>query len=106
MIPIIRSHAELMAITQSGDYSKKENNEEVMDISSIDSGQRKRYLRSREKSKIELPNSPRTARRIWKRKKEAVYKFLYGLHYNNQIQSSYEITLLERQRNYDQNDVA
>ena len=55
---------------------------------------------------ISLPNITQLKRRKWVKSKEAVSKFFDELDYNNQIQSSYELTLLERQKNYDKNNVA
>ena len=70
------------------------------------SGQRKRYIRSIHEQAINLPNLPKMTRRKWIKSKGFVSKFLDGLDYNNQIQSSYELTLLERQINNSQDDVA
>ena len=39
-------------------------------------------------------------------KKESVSRFIDNLDYNNQIQSSYDLTLIERQNKRTQQDVA
>ena len=106
MIPFIRSLSELMAITDSRDskiYLSKSNE---IPSSTVDSGQRKRYLKSLEKKEINLPSLPSTLRRKWMKNKESVSKFIDDLDYNNQIQSSYDLTLLERQNKRNQQDVA
>ena len=106
MIPFIRSLSELMAITYSRDSKNHLSKSNDIPSSTVDSGQRKRYLKSLEKSEINLPSLPRTLRHKWIKNKESVSKFIDGLDYNNQIQSSYDLTLLERQNERDQQDVA
>ena len=59
-----------------------------------DSGQRKRYLKSKEEGKVALPKVPNKIRKQWRREREALTKFFNELDYNNQIQSSYDLTLL------------
>tara|TARA_B100001029_G_C14645654_1_gene226585 strand:+ start:209 stop:529 length:321 start_codon:yes stop_codon:yes gene_type:complete len=106
MIPFIRSLTELMVITKP----KNEINENPYKNDLIrldeDSGQAKRYIRSTERERIDLPHLPKMKRRKWKKGKEFVSKLFDELDYNNQILSSYELTLQERQSNFDQNDVA
>ena len=102
MIPFIRSHSELMAITRT----KTKDNANDINSSTIDSGQRKRYIRSLGEKIIELPDLPKTSRHKWIRSKEAVSKFFETLDYNNQIQSSYDLTLLARQSKNDLKDAA
>ena len=41
-----------------------------------------------------------------RKNKKSVSKFIDDLEYNNQIQSSYDLTLLDRQKNHDQNNAA
>tara|TARA_Y100001968_G_C19442140_1_gene763161 strand:+ start:3667 stop:3987 length:321 start_codon:yes stop_codon:yes gene_type:complete len=106
MIPFIRSLAELMAVTESRDNLKKISNDNVLSSSTIDSGQRKRYIRSIRENEIKMPNLPKSNRRKWNKSKEAVSKFLDKLDYNNQIQSSYDLTLLARQSKKDHKDAA
>ena len=97
MIPFIRSLSELMAITESRETQNdlSQNNESYNSI--MDSGQRKRYTRSLDKKDVGLPNLPEKVRRNWINRKEKLSKFVDELDYNNQIQSSYDLTLLERQ---------
>ena len=106
MIPFIRSLSELMAITDSRDNQKhvSQNNESYS--STVDSGQRKRYLKSLDKKKVNLPNLPKTIRRKWMQNKTSISRFIDDLDYNNQIQSSYDLTLIERQNKRNQQDVA
>ncbi len=106
MIPLIRSLSELMALTESRDRPKNLKKENKIFISTVDSAQRKRYIRSLEKKEVVLPNLPKILRRKWIHKKELVSRFIDSLDYNNQIQSSYDLTLLERQNNRDQQDAA
>ena len=106
MIPFIRSLSELMAITESRETQNdlSQNNESYSSI--MDSGQRKRYIRSRDKIDVDLPNLPKKIRHNWINKKEKLSKFVDELDYNNQIQSSYDLTLLERQNKKNARDVA
>ena len=106
MIPIIRSLSELMAITESRETQNNlsQNNESYNSI--MDSGQRKRYTRSLAKEDVDLPDLPKKIRRNWINKKERLSRFVDELDYNNQIQSSYDLTLLERQNKINNQDVA
>jgi hypothetical protein len=106
MIPFIRSLSELMAITESRDIQKDHSSNDMINSSTVDSGQRKRYIRSLEKKEINLPNAPKIIRRKWIQKKESVSRFIDTLDYNNQIQSSYDLTLLEIQDKVNEQDVA
>ncbi|MBW3042395.1 hypothetical protein [Prochlorococcus marinus] len=106
MIPFIRSLTELTAITKSRDNIHKIAIREELNTLAEDSGQRKRYIRSENEEKIILPDLPKTSRHKWMNTKKSVSKFFNDLDYNNQIQSSYNLTLLERQQNYDNKDVA
>ena len=106
MIPFIRSIEELMAITESraAKNDLSQNNESYNSI--MDSGQRKRYIRSLDKKDIDLPNLPKTIRNNWIKKKESLSRFVDELDYNNQIQSSYDLTLLKTQNIRNDQDVA
>ena len=106
MIPFIRSIAELMAITESRDIHTGFVKKNEINSSTVDSGQRKRYIRSLDENEVELPNLPKLIRNKWNKNKEYVSKFIDDLDYNNEIQSSYDLTLLERQNNRNQQDVA
>ena len=106
MIPFFRSITELMMTTQSRDriinnLNEKEmkNISEEIEKSSID----RNY---KTKNNIVLPDLPNIKRSKWLKSKETVSRFFDELDYNNQIQSSYDITLLESQNNYHQHDVA
>ncbi len=107
MIPFVRSLTELMVITQSRTTS----------IKSSDKRSEKNFLAKRDemitynqnekdKKKIILPSIPKSKIKKWIKSKEAVSRFFDNLDYNNQIQSSLDLTLLERQNIYDQQDVA
>ena len=106
MIPFIRSLSELMAITESRETQNDlcQNNESYNSI--MDSGQRKRDTRSLEKKEIDLPSLPKKLRRNWINRKEMLSRFVDELDYNNQIQLSYDLTLLERQNKRNTQDVA
>ena len=106
MIPFIRSLSELMAITESRETQNDlyQNNESYSSI--MDSGQRKRYTRSLDKEDVNLPSLPKKVRRSWINRKEKLSRFIDELDYNNQIQSTYNLTLLERQQKRNTQDVA
>ena len=106
MIPFIRSLSELMAITESREIQNdlSQNNESYNSI--MDSGQRKRYTRSLDNKDVDLPSLPKKVRRNWIARKEKLSRFVDELDYNNQIQSSYDLTLLERQNKRNSQDVA
>ena len=106
MIPFIRSLSELMAITESRETKNdlSQNNESYNSI--MDSGQRKRYTRSLDKKDVDLPSLPKQLRHNWITRKEKLARFVDELDYNNQIQSSYDLTLLERQNKRNAQDVA
>tara|TARA_Y100001968_G_C19286136_1_gene681780 strand:+ start:57 stop:377 length:321 start_codon:yes stop_codon:yes gene_type:complete len=106
MIPFIRSFSELMAITDSRDEKMNVSKNDKIHTSTVDSGQRKRYIRSLDNKDVKLPNLPKLLRHKWQNKKESVSKFIDNLDYNNQIQSSYDLTLLERQNDRNHQDVA
>ena len=106
MIPFIRSLSELMAITESRETQNDlyQNNESYN--STMDSGQRKRYARSLEKKDVDLPSLPKKLRFNWINRKEKLSRFVDELDYNNQIQSSYDLTLLGRQNKRNAQDAA
>ena len=106
MIPFIRSLSELMAITESRETQNNISQNNVNYSSIMDSGQRKRYARSLNKEDIELPALPKTIKRSWMQKKENLSRLIDELDYNNQIQSSYDLTLLGRQNKRNDQDVA
>ena len=106
MIPYIRSITELMAITESRDSQKCFTQNIARSNMAKNSGQEKHYIRSLNKKDVDLPNLPKTIRRKWKQNKEFVSRFFDDLDYNNQIQSSYDLTLIGRQNKKNQQDVA
>ncbi len=106
MIPFIRSLSELMAITESRDSQKHISQYDGSYNSTVDSGPRKRYIKSLRKKKVHLPDLPKTIRRKWIQNKTSISRFIDDLDYNNQIQSSYDLTLIERQNKRTQQDVA
>lgn len=106
MIPFIRSLSELMAITESRESNKNITQNDEKYNSAMDSGQRKRYSRFLEKEAVNLPNIPKKIRHKWIQNKKQVSRFIDELDYNNQIQSSYDLTLLERQSSRNHEDVA
>ena len=106
MIPFIRSLSELMVITESRDSKGDVSQKNDIYCSTVDIGQRKRDTRSIEKNKVELPDLPKSIRYKWIDNKKSVSKFFNDLDYNNQIQSSYDLTLLGRAEKRSQQDVA
>ena len=106
MIPFIRSISELMLITESRDIQKHITKNNALRISTVDSGQRKRYIRSIGEKEVGLPNLPKNTRSNWIKGKEAVSRFFDQLDYNNQIQSSYDLTLIGRQSQKNDRDIA
>ena len=106
MIPFIRSLSELRAITESRDIQKDISKNNKVYNSTVDSVQRKRCLSSVQKQDIDLPSLPKKIRRRWIQNKKSVSRFIDDLDYNNQIQSSYNLTLLGRQNKRNQKDVA
>ena len=106
MIPFIRSLSGLIAITESRDIQRTFSEKYENYSSIVDSGQRKRYIKSLNKKEIYLPSLPKKIRRKWMQNKDSISKFIDDLDYNNQIQSSYDLTLQERQYKINQQDVA
>ena len=106
MIPFIKSLTELMIITQSRDRLHKSSKIEDLNSKSNEDIKNSRIINSNNNKIIDLPDLPNTKRHKWTKSKEAVSKFFDELDYNNQIQSSYDLTLLENQKNYDQHNVA
>tara|TARA_B100000965_G_scaffold401929_1_gene426813 strand:- start:1013 stop:1333 length:321 start_codon:yes stop_codon:yes gene_type:complete len=106
MIPVIRSFSELMAITESRASRKRGSKNDKLDTLIPDSGQRKRNVKLLKKNEVNLPDLPKVIRHKWINNKVAVSKFFDDLDYNNQIQSSYDLTLLDRQSKINQRDIA
>ena len=106
MIPFIRSLSELMALTDSREVKKYLTQSNESYCSTMDSGQRKRYTKSLDKKDVDLPNLPNKLRQNLISRKEKLSRFVDELDYNNQIQLSYDLTLLERQNKRNAQDVA
>ena len=106
MNPFIRSLAELTVISQSREQLHKNSKNNNFTFLTEDSGQRKRYIRSKDNKLIALPEIQKNKNQLWINRKKAISKFFDELDYNNQIQSSYDLTLLERQGRIDQRDAA
>tara|TARA_Y100001968_G_C19089068_1_gene586791 strand:- start:225 stop:545 length:321 start_codon:yes stop_codon:yes gene_type:complete len=106
MIPFIRSLKELEVMTQSRYIFDNSTNSNDYKGLHEDSDQRKRYIRIKDKKEINLPTLPKITRRKFIKSKEAIYKFLDGFNYNNQIQSTYDLTLLDIQNNSNKHDAA
>ena len=106
MIPSIRSIQELIEMSKSRNGLTELNQSSEFNNLTEDSGQRKRYIRSEYDEKIKLPIIQKISKKKWKKSKKVLAKILKELDYNNQIQSSYEITLLGKVSKVDQRDVA
>ena len=106
MIPLIRSLSELVLITQSRVKSSKGNERKEIHIISDKNNQRYKEMNYKDKKTVGLPDVPNIKRRKWTKSKKAILRFFDELDYNNQIQSSYDLTLLKRQNDYDQHDAA
>ena len=106
MIPFIRSLAELMVITKPIDKLDERSGKKEKSHSQDENNLKKDIINYKEKNTVVLPRIEKIKRKKWVKRKEAVSRFFDELEYNNQIPSSYDITLLENQNNYNQNDVA
>ena len=106
MIPFFRSLDELMIITRSSYTNRLKSYKEDLLSSSQVYKQKHTDLKSQNNKLINLPKVPKIKRRKWIKSKQAVSRFFDQLDYNNQIQSSYELTLLDRQSKYNNKDIA
>ena len=106
MIPIIRSFTEIMLTTQSRDQLNKKSQTKDLHSLNVSSQKKEKGSITKETKVISLPDIPKKTRRKWIKSKEAVSRFFDQLDYNNQIQSTYDLTLLDRQKNYDHQDAA
>ena len=106
MIPSIRSLSELMAITESRNINSNLLKDKEIISQIVDNGQSQQYLKSINKEEVMLPNLPKIIKDKLLQNKKSVSRFIDDLDYNNQIQSSYNLTLLERQNKRNQQDVA
>tara|TARA_Y100001968_G_scaffold316308_1_gene343970 strand:+ start:845 stop:1165 length:321 start_codon:yes stop_codon:yes gene_type:complete len=106
MIPFIRSLNELMVITQPRlEIIKNKDRNKSRNYSEVDSLENRSTTSINDKE-IHLPDLPKFRRPKWIKNKEKMLKLLDQLDYNDQIQSSYELTLIETQKNHEENDVA
>ena len=99
MIPVIRSCNELMVIAESKDQVTKESDEKDFEKINVEKMQIEDSKESKDEGDINLPNLPKTKRRKWIKNKKAISRFFDELDYNNQVQSTYDLTLLGRQEN-------
>ena len=106
MIFSIRSLNELNLISKSREQMKNRSYQMNSTEYRKDSFHTNKYVNKKDNQLIDLPNIPKLKMRKWVKSKEAVSRFFDELDYNNQIPSSYDLTLLERQKSYDQNNVA
>ena len=106
MIPFIRSLSELMAITEARDNLQGFSKYNEVNDPLINSGQKERNMKSIRQDNIYLSDLRKKEISKWKRNKSSISNFLGELDYNNQIQSSYEITLITRQNDTNQQEVA
>ena len=106
MIPFIRSLPELRAISSSRNELNIIPEKKSTKTLKEGRGEGNKYINSRRETIVCLPELPKKKRRRWIKSKEAISRFFDELDYNNQIQSLYDLTLLDRQRNYDEHDAA
>ena len=106
MMPFIRSITELRIITKGRDRLNRDKKSNRLDIKTEIIEPRKTEYDLFDKKEITLPNIPKSTRRKWIKSKKRLSRFFDSLDYNNQIQSSFDLTLLENYNKYDQNDVA
>ena len=105
MITLFRSFGELMLITQPKHSIKRTVKTEGRKVYSENILQRTNNTIQNQNNLINLPDIPKQTRKNWIKSKKAMSKFIDELDYSNQIQSTYDITLIERQNYYNQ-DVA
>ena len=106
MIAIIRSITELMVITTSREQLKQDKFEQDIKDMKPGNNEEKNNIIPKTNKLIKLPNVPKIERRRWTKRKEALSRFLDELDYNNQIQSTYDLTLIDSQKKNDHHDVA
>ena len=106
MMPSIRSLAELRVISQLRESKAKKYQAEYFNTLVEDSGQRKRYIRSKDEKGLNLPNVPKRTMRKWSRSKDALSRFFDDLDYASQIQSSYDLTLIADQSKINDKEAA
>tara|TARA_B100001029_G_C14974905_1_gene402469 strand:+ start:510 stop:830 length:321 start_codon:yes stop_codon:yes gene_type:complete len=106
MIPFFRTITELQVITEARDKHEKG----IFGNEQIHLSRQKAQIKNNDKSscnkEVKLPKIPKYDRQKWVKRKKAVTNFFDELDYNNQIQSSYDLTLWESQKKYDHHDIA
>ena len=106
MMTTIRSLAELQVISQSREGKDKNYQADYFNTLVEDSGQRKRYIRSKDEKALSLPNVPKRTMRKWSRTKDVLSRFFEDLDYASQIQSSYDLTLIADQSKINDKEAA
>ena len=106
MMPFIKSITELRIITKGRDSVNRDQKSNRFDMKNEINEPGKSDYDLFDKKVINLPDLPKTTRRKWIKSKKSLSRFFDSLDYNNQIQSSFDLTLLETYNKYDQNDVA
>ena len=96
MIPIIRSLLELRAISESRNCINNDINNNDLDS----------QKNNHKNSEVELPHLPRLIRNKWTRNKKIISRFFDEIDYNSEIQSTFDLTLIERQSKRTHQDVA
>ena len=106
MIPFFRTIKELTVITEARDKHDKE----IVGYDQTHLIKQKAQVKNNDRSncnkEVNLPIIPKNDRQKWVKRKKAVTRFFDELDYNNQIQSSYDLTLLESQKKYYHHDIA
>ena len=105
MIPFVRSLTELMMITEPK-YHLNQNIKTVSPQKTCKEQGESKFEKPKDQKSVSLPVLPKLYKNKWTRGKEIVSKLLDELDYNNQIQSSYDLILLDRQKNYENQDAA
>ncbi len=106
MIPIIRSLSELNLIKRSEDKVNNISEKKEFTRNSIRFDNKEKNKEVKINRLVNLPFIPKSQRKKWTKSKEKLSKFFDELDYNNQIQSTYDLTLLERQCNPNEHDAA
>ena len=106
MIPFIRSLNELMVITQPRNQQTTKDKRIYNNCLCEDSAQRKRYIRSMYDYEVAKPSLQKSARVKWIKRKEVMSRTLNYIDDKSQMNSSYNITLLDSQKNYANDNAA
>ncbi len=106
MIPFTRSLSELMELTESRSNQKYLSKYKNTYISTLDSGRKRRCSTYLNNENVSRNGFYKTIRHKLMQNKGRVSKFIKNLNYNNQIQSSIDLTLIERKHKRNQKNVA